>query len=114
MRVAITGGTGFIGANLVRRVLADGHEVHLFLRRSHDPWRIRDLGDRVRTLLVDLTDADDVAGALRTARPDWVFHLAAYGAYPSQSDPEQAVRNVLAVPITSRGITPSFRMFWSW
>lgn len=96
MRVAITGGTGFIGANLARRALADGHEVHLLLRPGHDPWRITELGDRVRTHVVDLLDADAVAAVLRAARPEWVFHLSAYGAYPAQRDPDQAVRtNVL-------------------
>ena len=96
MRVAITGGTGFIGANLARRALADGHEVHLLLREAHDPWRIEQLGRDVRRHTVDLSDAQAVANVLRAARAEWVFHLAAYGAYPSQTDPGQAVRtNVL-------------------
>lgn len=96
MRVAITGGSGFIGANLARRVLADGHEVHLLLRQDYDPWRIDEISTDVQAHLLDLTDAHAVAGALETARPDWVFHLAAYGAYPSQTDADRAVRtNVL-------------------
>lgn len=96
MRAVVTGGTGFIGANLVRRLLADGHEVHLFLRHGHDPWRIRDLGSAMSTYIVDLTDPDAVAAALRVSHADSVFHLAAYGGYPSQNDPDQAVRtNVL-------------------
>jgi len=28
-RVILTGGTGFVGANRARRLLRDGHEVHL-------------------------------------------------------------------------------------
>ncbi len=33
--------------------------------------------------------------ALAAARPDWVFHLAAYGAYSSQRDPRRAARTNL-------------------
>lgn len=96
MRVAITGGTGFVGANLVRRVLADGHEVHLFLRHGHDRWRIADIAAAVRMHEVDLTDARAARDALAAARPEQLFHLAAYGAYAHQAEPLAAVRtNVL-------------------
>ena len=32
MRIAITGGTGFIGSHLARRLILDGHEVVLLAR----------------------------------------------------------------------------------
>lgn len=35
MKIAITGGTGFVGRNFARRMLADGHEVVL-IARGHD------------------------------------------------------------------------------
>jgi uncharacterized protein YbjT (DUF2867 family) len=35
MKIAITGGTGFVGRNFARRLLADGHEVVL-IARGHD------------------------------------------------------------------------------
>lgn len=99
-RVAVTGATGFIGANLARRLLTDGHEVHLLLRRGHDPWRIADIADAVRTHEVDLADRRAVRDALAAARPEQVFHLAAYGAYAHQKDPEAAVStNVLATVV---------------
>jgi nucleoside-diphosphate-sugar epimerase len=39
-RVALTGGTGFIGANLARALLGRGYEVHLLNRATYSTWRI--------------------------------------------------------------------------
>lgn len=84
-RVLITGGSGFVGANLARRLLRDGHQVHLFLRPSHQPWRIREISGEVRTHAVDLIDREAVASAVSSIRPEWVFNLAAYGGYANQT-----------------------------
>jgi UDP-glucose 4-epimerase len=86
MRALITGGTGFVGANLVRRLLRDGHEVHLLVRRDHAGWRIEDVRADVRLHEAELADRDGVEAAVRAARPDWVFHCATYGAYSPQAD----------------------------
>jgi dolichol-phosphate mannosyltransferase len=85
-RVILTGATGFIGANLARRLLADGHEVTLLLRPGFPSWRIDDLQDEVRSFDVDIQDEPAVAEAVRRARPDWIFNLAAHGAYSWQTD----------------------------
>src|SRR5205807_4612268 len=47
---------------------------------------IRSFADDVALVEADLTDAALVAEAVRSVRPDWIFHLAAYGAYPQQRD----------------------------
>jgi dolichol-phosphate mannosyltransferase len=94
-RVLLTGGTGFIGANLARRLLADGHEVHLLVRPQHDPWRVDEIRSDLRFHETPLDDADGVAAAVRAARPAWVFHLAAHGAYPFQQDAGEIVRTNL-------------------
>jgi nucleoside-diphosphate-sugar epimerase len=79
-RVLLTGATGFIGANLVRRLLDDGHEVHALVRREGRYWRLDELRDHIHFHPAGLTDADSVIAAMRLAKPDWVFHLAAYGS----------------------------------
>lgn len=82
----ITGATGFIGACLARRLVAQGHEVHLLVRPEHQMWRIAEIRDDVRLHEVSLEDSDRVTAAVHSIRPRWVFHLAAYGAYSWQAD----------------------------
>ncbi len=95
-RVLITGASGFVGANLARRALVDGHEVHLLVRPLHQSWRIDEVANNVRLHFADLENRDQVRTAVRSVKPEWVFHLAAYGAYSSQNDFERMVQtNVL-------------------
>mgnify|MGYP006213296637 CR=1 FL=1 len=43
MRVLITGAGGFIGANLTRRMISLGHNVHILLHPQSNPWRLNDI-----------------------------------------------------------------------
>ncbi len=85
-RVIITGGTGFVGANLARRLLQEGHEVHLLVRQGYAPWRIEAIRADVRLHEVDLGDEESLSPVVNKIRPDWVFHLATHGAYSSQNN----------------------------
>jgi 3beta-hydroxy-Delta5-steroid dehydrogenase / steroid Delta-isomerase len=70
-RVLVTGGSGFVGANLVAELLARGHDVRSFDRM---PSRLGD-HERLETVVGDITDTDDVAAAV--AGVDTVIHTAA-------------------------------------
>lgn len=95
-RAVVTGGTGFIGANLARRLLHDGHEVHLLVRPGYSSWRLDGIRDSIRLHEVNLADRKSVDPLLRTIQPDWLFHLAVHGAYPTQADWRQMIStNVL-------------------
>ena len=92
MRTLITGGTGFVGANLVRRLLHDGHQVDLLVRPGYNPWRIEEVRGHVRLHVAALHDAEAVDRVIAVAKPDWVFHLAAHGAYSWQTGAAEIVR----------------------
>jgi UDP-glucose 4-epimerase len=75
MKVLVTGGAGFIGSNLVKRLLADGHEVVVLdnllsgYKSNLTPF------PEARFIHGDTRDAIAVAGAMEGV--EVVFHLAA-------------------------------------
>ncbi|HEY6806576.1 MAG TPA: NAD-dependent epimerase/dehydratase family protein [Pyrinomonadaceae bacterium] len=64
MKIAITGGTGFVGSNLVKRLLNEGHEVVVLARRARTDeageFVASDLSD-VNQLKLAFTGCDAVA-----------------------------------------------------
>jgi UDP-glucose 4-epimerase len=72
----------------VRRLLLDGHEVGLLVKEGHDPWRLAEVSGQVRWISTNVESRDLVAAAVAEFRPQWVFHLAAHGAYSWQRDPQ--------------------------
>ena len=85
-RVLLTGGTGFVGANLARRMLCAGNEVHLLVRNEYNPWRIRGISGDIQIHALDFQNSESVNSIVAKIKPDWIFHLATYGAYSSQQD----------------------------
>jgi nucleoside-diphosphate-sugar epimerase len=91
-KVLITGASGFVGNNLARFLLSRGNEVHLVLRESHAQWRLKDILHDVNIHIADLVDPDGVAAAVNSAHAEWIFHLAAHGAYSFQVDTARIVQ----------------------
>jgi nucleoside-diphosphate-sugar epimerase len=79
MRVLVAGATGAIGRQLVPRLVEAGHEVHGLTRSASKQALLRELG--AVPVVADALDPDQVAEAVRGARPDVIVHqLTAIGA----------------------------------
>jgi nucleoside-diphosphate-sugar epimerase len=86
VRALVTGAGGFLGANLVRRLRSAGHEAIAIVRPGGTPWRLQDLAADVHIHPLDLREGATIESALVTLGPQWIFHLAAHGAYSWQRD----------------------------
>src|SRR5256714_9817515 len=78
-RALITGITGQDGSYLAELLLEKGYEVHGVVRRASTEKfeRIEHLRDRVTLHQGDLLDQRSLVDALRAARPDEIYNLAA-------------------------------------
>src|SRR5438093_12628599 len=76
MKALVTGATGFVGAAVVRRLLAAGMEVRVLIRRDSD---LRNLGGlKVEQAHGDLRDRDSLRRALSGCSR--LSHVAAHYA----------------------------------
>src|SRR5262249_56457541 len=90
-KILITGANGHLGANLLRRVLADGAAVRVLLRPGSDNTPVDGLD--VERHYGDLRDADAVAAA--TAGCGAIYHCAAQISTASGGEHDIFATNVL-------------------
>ncbi len=77
MKVLVTGANGFLGSWLTRRLLQDGHEVSVLVRKSSDLSALDGL--KCKQIFGDVTDRQSCGEAFRGINT--VFHLAGLVAY---------------------------------
>ncbi len=73
-RVLVTGGSGFIGSHLCRRLCNAGLEVHAISRRK----RSREEENNLKWRQGDLSDLATARDLVRAVKPDVIFHLASH------------------------------------
>lgn len=89
MKALITGGGGFIGQMLAKRLVDRGDEVTL-LDIAFSPAGLGPLAGKVKTRTGNLALFTDVLDAVRTVRPDSIFHLGALLSASAEANPISA------------------------
>lgn len=74
MITLVTGGTGHLGANLIRELVKKGEHVRVFLRPGSENKELEGL--QLERVYGDLQDKDSIQNAVENC--DFIYHLAAF------------------------------------
>jgi len=77
MKAFVTGGTGFVGSAVIRRLLAAGHAVRALVRPGTNARMLDGLS--IERVSGDLSDTSILQRAMTGC--EWIFHVAALYAY---------------------------------
>ncbi len=73
MKLFVTGGTGYIGENLIPKLIEQGHNITLLVRNIEKAKAL--FGDKCNYWIGDITDSSSLRGCCKDT--DIVFHMAA-------------------------------------
>jgi len=94
-RVLITGATGFAGSHLIDLLLQEkGIEVFGARRHRSDLDNVEHVFDKVRWVIMEITEQESVSEVVKEVSPDVIFHLAAKSYVPDSWTCKETVLSV--------------------
>lgn len=92
MAILITGGTGFIGAEVVRILLEKGAKKPVVFDINTSAKRLDDVADQIELVKGDLGNFSHVLSIVEKTKPRQIYHLGGMLSVPSDADPAAAFR----------------------
>jgi len=95
MKILLTGGTGFLGSNLLRRLLGLGHELFCIKRETSSLERVKIFKHKIKWFNVETSDFDEIISSYKI---EGIIHCATdYGR--KQFNPIQTIETNLILPL---------------
>jgi nucleoside-diphosphate-sugar epimerase len=96
MSTLVTGGTGWVGAEIVRQLVNRGEEVIALVHIAENRNRLEDVEQKVKFVRGDLADFSEVLDIVKNNKVDTIYHTASTLNAASWANPATAFRsNVL-------------------
>jgi len=92
--IVVFGAGGFLGANLIRRLLESRSDAYAVTHQGFVPWRLIGL-PTTNILRCDITNQAETQHLFEEYGFRTIFNLAAYGGYARQNDPQTIFRTNL-------------------
>lgn len=87
----VTGGAGFIGSHLVKRLVDEGERT-VILDIEANPSRIMGIMPKIKFIQGDVSSFNDILNVVKEQQIDTIFHLAALLTTDADADPARALR----------------------
>jgi nucleoside-diphosphate-sugar epimerase len=91
MRTLVVGGTGFLGAKVIRRLIEQGDDLICFDLFTSTP-RLADIASKVCFVQGDIAAIDEIIAAIREHKADRIIHLAYLKTAEAENQLQRAMR----------------------
>ena len=92
MSILVTGGTGFIGAQVVRALLERGEKDIVAFDINPSTQLLEDINNQVELVRGDLGNFGQILNVVKKFRPEKIYHLGGLLSVPSEADPALSFR----------------------